>query len=65
MEEQNAKFPSKVKVINMKVKVIMDLEGAFLGLEGAVLHTLPKSGGPWPLWPPAPKSPQAHLRMKV
>ena len=31
----------------------MDLEGAFLDSEGALLHSLPKSGeGPWPLSPP-------------
>ena len=30
----------------------MDLEGAFSDSEGALLHSLPKSWGPWPLWPP-------------
>ena len=39
------KFPSKVKVINIKVKVIIDLKGTFLYLEGALLHSLPKSEG--------------------
>ena len=28
------------------------LEGEFLDSEGALLHSLPKGGGPWPLWPP-------------
>ena len=30
----------------------MDLEGEFLDLERALLHSLPKSGDPWPLLPP-------------
>ena len=38
------KFPSKVKVI-------IDLEGTFLGLEEALLHSLPKSGGHNPSGP--------------
>ena len=39
------KFPSKVKVINIKLKVIIDLEGHFLDLEGALSYSLPKSEG--------------------
>ena len=34
----------------------MDLEEAFLDSEGALLHSLPKNGGPWPLWSPVPTS---------
>ena len=35
----------------------MDLEGAFLDLKGALLHSLPKSGGAMvPLDPPVPTS---------
>ena len=30
----------------------MDLEGAFLELEGVLLHSLPKSGGSGPSGPP-------------
>ena len=30
----------------------MDLKGAFLDSEGVLLHSLPKSGGSWPLRPP-------------
>ena len=30
----------------------MDLEGAFLDLEGALLHSLPKSGGTMAPWVP-------------
>ena len=30
----------------------MDLEGAFFDLEGALLHSLPKSGGAMPPWLP-------------
>ena len=40
------KFPSKVKIINIKVKVIMDFEGAFWDLEGALLYSLRKSEFP-------------------
>ena len=34
----------------------MDLEGAFLDSEGALLHSLPKSGGHGPSGPPVPTS---------
>ena len=34
----------------------MDLEGTFLDLDGALLHSLPKSREPWPFWPPVPTS---------
>ena len=30
----------------------MGLEGAFLNFTGALLHSSPKIGGPWPLWLP-------------
>ena len=41
------KFPSKVKVININLKVIIlwILKGHLLELEGALLHSLPKSEG--------------------
>ena len=41
------KFPSKEKIINIKVKVIIlcILKGHLLELEGALLHSLPKSEG--------------------
>ena len=44
IEEQNAK-------ISFQSKVIIDLEGTFLGLEEALLHSLPKSGGRNPSGP--------------
>ena len=31
----------------------MDLEGAFFDLEGALLHSLPKSGGTMAILPPS------------
>ena len=34
----------------------MDLEGVFMDLKRALLHSLPKSGGPWSLWPPVSMS---------
>ena len=34
----------------------MDFEGAFLDSEGALLHSLPKSGGHGPSDPPVPTS---------
>ena len=47
------KFPSIVKVINIKISYyIMDLEGAFLDLEGALLPSFAKSGGHGPSGPP-------------
>ena len=30
----------------------MDLEGTFFDLERILLHSLPKSGEPWSIWPP-------------
>ena len=49
------KFPSKEKVINTKVKVIIlwILKRHLLEMEGALLHSLPKSGA---MAPPAPGS---------
>ena len=39
------KFPSKVKVIKIKNYYFMNLKGALFDLEGALSHSLPKSGG--------------------
>ena len=39
----------------------MDLEGAFLDLEGALLHSLQKSRGPWPLWSPGSYVPDSKI----
>ena len=49
------KFPSKVKGINIKVKVIIIwiLKGHLLDLEGALLHSLPKSEGAMAFLAPA------------
>ena len=56
-----SKFPSKVEVIHLKVKVIMDLKGTSLYLEGALLHSLPKSEGAMaPLAPLVPTSLAIH-----
>ena len=43
----------------------MDLEGASLDLEGALLHRLPKSGEPWPLWPPGSYVPDILKRTSL
>ena len=41
----------------------MDLKGAFLDLEGALLHSLPKVVRPWLLWPPGSYvPPESHVK---
>ena len=43
----------------------MDLEGAFLDSEGALLHSLPKIGGHGPSSPPVPTSLRVTIKRKI
>ena len=43
---------AKRALLDLDGALLCLLEGAFWVLKGALLHSLPKSEGPWPPWPP-------------
>ena len=51
------KFPSKVKVINIKVTLLYyGLERGSFGFGRGTFAYFAKKWGPWPLWSPVPTS---------
>ena len=60
------KFPSKVKVINIKLKIIISWiwKGHFSILKGHFFIVCQKVEGPWPLWPPGSSVPEVVKRTK-